>query len=73
MNCEINITSKDQIERISRLASREPYDVYLSTDTVILDARSLVGLFSLVGKRVRMVAGDRVDPRAFYKLVDKMK
>jgi len=71
MNCEINITSKDQIERISRLASREPYDVYLSTDTVILDARSLVGLFSLVGKRVRMVAGDRVDPQAFCRLVDK--
>ena len=71
MNCEINITSKDQIERISRLASREPYDVYLSTDTVILDARSLVGLFALVGKRVHMVAGDRVDPQAFCRLVDK--
>ena len=73
MNCEINITSKDQIERISRLASREPYDVYLSTDTVILDARSLVGLFALVGKRVHMGAGDRVDPRAFCRLVDKCK
>ena len=73
MTREINITSKEQVERISRLASQEPYDVYLSTDTVILDARSLVGLFSLVGKRVRVVAGDRVDPKKFSRLVDKIK
>ena len=73
MNKEINITSKEQVKRISELASREPYDVYISTDTVMLDARSLMGLFALVGKRAKVVAGDRVDPRAFYKLVDKMK
>ena len=73
MTREINITSKEQVERISRLASQEPYDVYLSTDTVILDARSLVGLFSLVGKHARVVAGDRVDPQKFSRLVDKIK
>jgi len=73
MNREINITSKAQVERISRLASQADYDVYLSTDTVMLDARSLMGLFALVGKRARVVAGDRVDPRAFSRMVDKME
>ena len=46
--------------------------MWLSTDTVMLDARSLMGLFALVGKKARVVVGDRVNPEAFYKLVEKM-
>ena len=38
----------------------------------MLDARSLLGLFALVGKRTYVVAEDNVDPRSFSKLVDKM-
>ena len=39
----------------------------------MLDARSLLGLFALVGKKANVVAEDNVDPRAFRKLVDKME
>ena len=39
---------------------------------VMLDARSILGLFALVGKRVNVVAGDRVNPASFEKLVNKM-
>jgi len=38
----------------------------------MLDARSILGLLALVGKRVNVVAGDRVNPAAFDKLVRKM-
>ena len=72
MTKTIEITSKSQVERINQLASEVPYEVWLSTDTVMLDARSLLGLFSLVGKKARVVAEDDVNPRAFGKLVDKM-
>lgn len=68
----INITDNRQVERISDLASKAPYEVWLSDDTVMLDARSLLGLFALVGKRVNVVVEDDVNPRAFAKLVRKM-
>ena len=68
----IDIKTKDQAMKISELASQAPYEVWLSTDTVMLDARSLLGLFDLVGKKARVVVADNVNPKAFGKLVDKM-
>ncbi|MCI6569322.1 hypothetical protein [Dysosmobacter sp. HCP28S3_G4] len=72
MTKTIDITSRDQVRRISELASRMPYEVWLSTDTVMLDARSLLGLYALVGKKARVVAEDDVNPRSFSRLVEKM-
>ena len=69
---EIEIKDGAQVEKINRLACEAPYEIWLSTDTVMLDARSLLGLFALVGKRARVVAEDDVDPRAFGRLVSKM-
>ena len=69
----IEITNKQQVQRISDLASKAPYEVWLSDGAVMLDARSLLGLFALVGKRVNVVAGDRVNPKEFSKLVSRME
>ena len=68
----IDIKTKDQAMKINELASQAAYEVWLSTDTVMLDARSLLGILSLVGKRACVVAEDDVNPRSFSKLVDKM-
>ena len=68
----IDIKTKEQATKISELASQAPYEVWLSTDTVMLDARSLLGLLALVGKRARVVVEDDVNPHSFSKLVDKM-
>ena len=38
----------------------------------MLDARSLLGLFALVGRKAQVVVEDDVAPRAFDKLVAKM-
>lgn len=69
---QLEIKSKEQIEKINSLACKEPYEVWLSTDTDMLDARSLLGLYALMGKKVNVVAEDYVNPKAFSKLVDKM-
>ena len=73
MTKSIMITDNRQVERINDLATKAPYEVWLTDDTLMLDARSLLGLFALVGKRVNVVAEDDVNPRAFEKLVNKMK
>ena len=39
---------------------------------MMLDARSLLGILSLVGKRASVVAEDDVNHQSFSKLVDKM-
>ena len=69
---EIEIKDGSQVEKINRLACDTPFEVWLSSGTVMLDARSLLGLFALVGKKANVVAEDNVTPRAFRKLVDKM-
>lgn len=38
----------------------------------MLDARSLLGLFALVGQKAHVIAEDDVNPRVFDKLVSKM-
>ena len=45
MTKEIEIKDARQVERINQLACEAPYEVWLHTDTVMLDARSLLGLF----------------------------
>ena len=72
MNKTIDITSPEQLEKINRLACKAPYEVWLSAGTVMLDARSLLGLMTLLGKRVHVVVEDNVDPKGFSHLVDKM-
>lgn len=72
MTREIDIKSEEQIERINRLATQVPYEVWLSTETVMLDARSLLGLYSLVGKHAKVVTEDNLDPKAVNRLVEKM-
>ncbi len=68
----LDIKDNAQVEKINRLASTAPYEVWLSSDTLMLDARSLLGLFALVGKRAQVVVEDDVNPKQFEKLVSKM-
>lgn len=68
----IDIKSNEQVKRINRLACEAPYEVWLSTETVMLDARSLLGLYALVGQRARVVTEDEVSPRSLDRLVKKM-
>ena len=69
---EIEIKNEEQIRRINQLASEAPYEVWLSSGTMMLDARSLLGLYSLVGQQVKVVTEDTVDPKAVNRLVERM-
>ena len=69
---EIEVKSEAHVEKINRLACGAPYEVWLSSGNMMLDARSLLGLFALVGKKANVVVEDDVAPRSFEKLVAKM-
>ena len=70
---EIEIKNEEQVRRINQLASEAPYEVWLSSDALMLDARSLLGLYALVGRRARVVAEDDVPARRFDRLVERMR
>lgn len=69
---ELCIKDESQVQRINDIACKAPYEVWLSCGEVMIDARSLLGIFTLVGKKVNVVAEDYVNPKSFSKLVDKM-
>ena len=69
---EIEIKSEAQVEKINQLACETPYEVWLSSGSIMLDARSLLGLYALIGKRVNVVTEDSVDPKSLDRLVSKM-
>lgn len=69
---EIEIKNEAQVEQINWLACKAPYEVWISSGDIMLDARSLLGLFALVGRKAQVVVEDDVAPRAFDKLVAKM-
>ena len=60
------------MERINRLACQAPYEVWLFTRDMMLDARSLLGLYALIGQRAKVVTEDGLDPRMVNRLVEKM-
>lgn len=70
---DISIQSKSQIEHINDIACKAPFEIWLHGDSIMLDARSLLGLYALIGQRVHVVAEDDVDPRQFSKIVSKME
>ena len=69
---EIEIKDQAQVEKINRLACEAPYEVWLFTKDMMLDARSLLGLFGLVGQRAKVVTEDGLAPRTLDRLVKKM-
>lgn len=70
---ELDIRDARQAENISRLASSRPYEVWLSTPTAMLDARSLMSVISLVGQHVHVVVEDDTSEKDFSKLVNNME
>lgn len=66
------ITSKDDLVKLCELACKEDFPIYISTDYGQVDARSLLGLFTVIGKEINLVAGDHTDIDKFSKFVAKL-
>ena len=63
--------TKEDLYRFSDLASRENYNIYISTPYGQLDAKSLLALFTILGKEVNVVAPDHADAHAFCAFLEK--
>lgn len=64
------------VYRVNKVACEQPFNLTISSiegPSVILNAKSLLGLFSLIGKQVYLVAPDHANPMEFDKIIRKMK
>jgi hypothetical protein len=67
------INTKDDLYRLCELACKEDYPIYISTPYGQIDARSLLGLFTVVGQDINLVAPDHACPKDFSKFVSKLE
>ena len=72
MTYPFKIESKEDLYRLSELASKEDFSIFLSTSTEIFDAKSLLALFTILGKEVNLTAPDHIDTSKFAKFIEKL-
>ena len=58
MTREIDIRDREQAVNICRLATKTPYEVWLSAGNALVNAGSMLSMLTMVGKRARVVAED---------------
>ena len=68
----ITIKSSADARILSEVSAEADLGVTVSYGTVILDPRSILGLLTLVGKRVLLVAPDHSNPNEFWRLISKL-
>ena len=68
----ITLNNKKDILRLNELATKESFNLKVSNGSIIIDAKSLLALFSLIGKTVNLVAPDSADPKRFMNLIKKI-
>lgn len=73
MSYPINLKSRDDVIRLNNVACQENFKMQVSSGLDIVDARSLLGLFSLIGKsNVNLVAPDGTNPMCFTRALKRM-
>ncbi len=71
MVAPVKFNSKEDLYRFSEMASQEDYGIYITTSYGQLDAKSLLALFTILGKDVNIVASDCADPKKFQEFLEK--
>ncbi|MBQ8242593.1 MAG: hypothetical protein IJZ40_03860 [Bacteroidaceae bacterium] len=67
----VKFETQEDLFRFSELASKEDFPIYISTPYGQLDARSLLGLFTILGKDVNIVVGDHANADKFSAFLHK--
>ena len=67
----VKFNTKEDLYRFSELASQQDFNIYISTPYGQLDAKSLLALFTILGKEVNIVAPDHASADKFYTFLEK--
>ena len=67
------INTKEDLYRLSEMASKENYPIYISTEYGQLDAKSLLALFTILGKEINLVAPDHASGEDFIQFIENLQ
>ena len=67
------IKTKEDLYRLSELASKEDFPIYISTEYGQLDAKSLLALFTILGKEINLVAPDHAHGEDFIRFIENLQ
>lgn len=75
MVMDIYIKSTSDVERLNAVASKtsDVLWVHSNDGMIMVDARSLLGLFALIGKPCKLVAEDTTDYKTLVKVARKAR
>lgn len=72
MTANVVLKNMADVQNLNKVASMQAFDLSVTCGSVIVDARSLLALFTLIGSEVTIVAADGVSPKDFSKSIRKM-
>lgn len=67
----VRFETQEDIIRFSEMASKENFNIYISTAHGQLDAKSLLALFTTLGEEVNIVAPDHANAAKFSAFLNK--
>ncbi len=68
----VKLSTVEDIQRLNSVATSEYFDMSVSCGHVMIDAKSLLALFALIGREVSLVVPDEISPKHFQKMVKRM-
>ena len=63
----------EDAQTVCRIAGEQDFMLQVSSGAAIIDARSLMGLFTLLGRKSNLIAPDGVDYDCFIKAIKRMR
>ncbi len=72
MICPIIMKDANDVQRVSNIAAQSGIDLSVSCGNTMIDPRSIIALFTLMGKNAVLVGPDNINPTYFKRLVKKM-
>ena len=66
------INTQEELYKLSEAASKENYPIYISTQYGMLDAKSILALFTILGKEIKLVAPAHANADEFVKFVENL-
>ena len=67
----VKFKTKEDLFRFSELASKQDFNIYIGTEYGQLDAKSLLALFTILGREGNIGAPDHASADKFIKFLDE--
>lgn len=67
------LESKEDVARLNKEATKQMIKVLVESGSILVDARSLLALYALIGKDIKLIASDRMDSKEFLDFIKRTK